>query len=97
MKVLETLGVTNQRLDEVSNYYRYQPQRGQLWNTTPAKVHAVVEAGKVKRIVVTDPGSGFSSPPKATITGMEQVGLKVTIQFSKELKANESISAVEVE
>src|SRR4051794_23144238 len=26
MKVLQPLGITNERLDEVSNYYRYQPQ-----------------------------------------------------------------------
>ena len=53
MKVLKPLGVTNDRLDEVSNYYRYQPQRGELWKATPAEGHAVVENGKIKRIVVT--------------------------------------------
>src|SRR3954468_3541002 len=37
MKVLGPLGVINDRLDEVSNYYRFQPQKGQLWKTAPAK------------------------------------------------------------
>src|SRR3954469_16807182 len=30
MKVLGPHGVTNDRLDEVSNYYRFRPQRGEL-------------------------------------------------------------------
>jgi hypothetical protein len=97
MKVLKPLGVTNDRLDEVSDYYRYQPQRGELWKTTPAKAHAIVEDGKVKRIVVTDPGSGYSTLPKATVQGMEKVGLKVKIQFSKDLKKNGAVGSVEVE
>src|SRR5262245_40619239 len=59
MKVLQPHGVTNDRLDEVSNYYRYQPQSNRLWPTTAAKAHAIVEDGKIKRIVVTNPGSGY--------------------------------------
>ena len=96
MKVLKPYGVTNERLDEVSNYYRYQPQRGELWPTTPAKAHAVVEDGKIKQVVVTNPGSGYSTPPKATVQGMEKIPLKVTLQFGKDLKKNGSISSVEI-
>ena len=69
MKVLKPLGVTNDRLDEVSNYYRYQPQRGELWKATPAEGHAVVENGKIKQIVVTEPGSGYSSPAASNGAG----------------------------
>ncbi len=97
MKVLAPHGVTNERLDEVSDYYRYQPQRGQLWKHTPAKAHAVLEDGKVKRIVVTEPGAGYTTVPEATIQGMEQVKLKVTIQFSKDMSKNGSIKSIEVE
>ncbi len=96
LKVLKPHGVTNERLDEVSNYYRYQPQRGDLWKTTAAKAHAVVEDGKIKQIVVTEPGSGYSSPPKATVQGLEKVPLKVTLQFSKELTKNGAVGAVEI-
>ena len=46
---LGRLGVTNERLDEVSDYYRYQPQRGQLWRTRSAKGYAPVEDGKAKQ------------------------------------------------
>lgn len=96
MKVLEPHGVTNERLDTVSDYYRYQPQRGELWKTTPARAYAVLEQGKVKRIVVSTPGSGYSAPPRATIEGMEVVELKVTIEFSKDMRKNGSVTSIEV-
>ncbi|MFT3882790.1 MAG: hypothetical protein QM703_24445 [Gemmatales bacterium] len=96
MKVLKPYGITNERLDEVSNYYRYQPQRGELWKNTAAKGFAVVEEGKITRIVITEPGAGYSSPPKVTVEGFEKVQLKATVHFEKDLKKNGSISAVEV-
>lgn len=97
LKVLKPHGVTNDRLDEVSNYYRYKPGKGKIWKTAPAKAHAVVEDGKVKRIVVTDPGSGYSTPPTATVQGMDKVKLKVAIQFGKDLKKNGAVGSVEAE
>ena len=97
MKVLKPHGVTGDRLDEVSNYYRFKPGKGNLWTTAPAKAYAVLEGGKVKRIVVTDPGSGYSTAPKATVEGMEKIGLKVTIEFSKDMKKNGAITSVAVE
>ena len=42
LKVLAPYKVTNERLDEVSDYYRYRPQKGELWPTTSAKAYAVV-------------------------------------------------------
>lgn len=95
MKVLGPRGVTNERLDEVSNYYRYQPQRGGLWKATGAKAHAVVEDGKVTQVVVTDPGSGYSTPPTATLKGVESVRLKVTLHLGKDLKTNGSVKSIE--
>jgi hypothetical protein len=95
MKVLAPQGVTNERLDEVSDYYRYQPQRGELWPTTPAKAYAIVEEGKIKRIVVTEPGSGYCSTPEATVKDFPDLALKMTIAFSKDLKKNGSIAAAE--
>ncbi len=96
MKVLAPQGVTNERLDEVSNYYRYQPQRGQLWKTAPAKAEAIVEDGKIKQIVVTDSGSGYSSPPVLRVEGYPDVELKVQLQFGKDLKKNGSVVGVEI-
>jgi hypothetical protein len=96
MKVLAPHGVTNDRLDEVSDYYRYRPGKDQLWRTTPAKGYAVVEQGKIKQIVVNEPGSGYSTPPRVTGEGMEAVPLKVTLHFDQDLKNNGSIASVEV-
>jgi hypothetical protein len=97
MKALGPHGITSERLDEVSDYYRYQPQRGQPWKNVPAKAYAIVENGKVKKVVVTSPGSGYNTPPTAIVRGMEMVALKVTVQFGKELDKNGSVRAVEIE
>jgi hypothetical protein len=94
MKVLKPLGVTNERLDEVANHYRFRPQEGELWPITPAKGYAVVEDGKVKRLVITDPGSGYNTPPDVTLTGMEGVRLKATLSFGKDLAKNGGVAAV---
>ena len=96
LKILGPHGVTNERLDEVSDYYRYRPQGGGLWNHKSAHAHAIVEDGKVVRIVVTEPGSGYSTPPKVTIRGMDDVELVVTLLFDKDLAKNGSIQSIEV-
>ncbi len=96
MRVLGPLGVTNERLDEVSDHYRFQPQRGELWKTAPAKGHAVVADGKVTSLVITEPGSGYSSPPRVTIQGMEAIRIKATLHFDKEFRKNGSIGAVDL-
>lgn len=96
MQVLAPHGITNERLDEVSNYYRYQPQRGELWTHSEAKGHAVIEGGQVKEIVITDAGSGYSSIPTVTVKGHPNVKLKVTIHFEKDLKKNGAIESVTV-
>jgi hypothetical protein len=96
MKVLAPHGVANDRLDEVSNYYRYRPQNGELWRHRDAKAHAVVEAGAVKQIIVTDAGAGYSTLPKAAIKGKPGVELVVTLLFDKDLKKNGSIKSIEL-
>jgi hypothetical protein len=96
MKVLEPHGVTNDRLDEVSNFYRYRPQNGELWRHRDAKALAVVNNGVVKKVVITDAGFGYSTPPKARVKGIEGVELVVTLHFDKDLKKNGSIETIEV-
>ncbi len=96
MKVLAPHAVTNERLDEVSDYYRFRPERGELWPTTPAEAHAIVDNGTVKRIIVTKPGSGYSSPPEARVDGVANLRLKVRLAYSKDLKKNGVVAAVEI-
>ena len=95
MKVLGPLGVTNDRLDEVSNYYRYRPQNGERWPTSPAKAEAIVENGRIKRIVVTDGGAGYNSPPTAAVEGVNRP-LRVKLQYGADLKKNGSVATIEV-
>lgn len=96
LKVLAPHGVTNERLDEVSDYYRFRPQAGELWPTTAAKGHAIIENGKIKKIVVTEPGAGYCSSPTVKVEGFKDVEFKATLEFSKDLKQNGRISAVEI-
>jgi hypothetical protein len=96
LKVLAPHGVTNDRLDEVSDYYRYRPQEGELWPITAAKAYAVVEDGEVQKIVVTEPGAGYSSSPTIQVEGFKNVEFKVTLELSKDLKKNGGISGVEI-
>jgi hypothetical protein len=94
LKVLKPHGITNEQLDKVSDYYRYRPEKGELWPTTPAAAHAIVEDGKIKKIVVTEAGSGYSSTPTANVQGFEKTPLKVTLRFGTDLKKNGSIESI---
>jgi hypothetical protein len=96
MNVLKPHGVTNERLDEVSNFYRFRPQNKELWHVAAAKAHAIVENGKITQIVVDEPGYGYSSPPTATVAGFDNAALKVTIRFAKDLKKNGAIDTIEL-
>ncbi|HTU24702.1 MAG TPA: hypothetical protein VMF30_04865 [Pirellulales bacterium] len=96
MKVLAPHGVTNERMDEVANYYRFRPERGELWPTRAAKAEAVVVAGEVKRIVVVEPGSGYSSPPELSVEGFPKLKLKGRLGLSKDLKKNGTLEAIEI-
>ncbi|MEZ0295043.1 MAG: hypothetical protein ACAI35_01160 [Candidatus Methylacidiphilales bacterium] len=95
MKVLSPHGVTNERLDEVSNYYRYRRERGEMWRNTAAQAEAVFENDVLKRIEIKEAGAGYSSPPVATIEGKKNLQLNVTLTFDKDLKKNGSIAKIE--
>lgn len=94
MKVLGPHGITNDRLDEVSNHYRYRPQAGELWPTTEAKAVAIVEDGAIKRIEITSAGAGYSSVPKMTVKGFESTKLEATLQFDRDFKKNGSLKSI---
>jgi len=93
MNALGPHGVTNDRLDEVSNYYRYVRSRGEMWPTKPAAAYAEVERGKIVRFVVTKGGSGYSSPPSVSVPGFD-VATKVELSFAKKLETNGSVAAI---
>ena len=97
LKVLAPYGITNERLDEVSNYYRYNGQKSRTWKITPATVAPIVGDGVVKGVTVTNPGSGYSSAPTITITTPSgTTTAKATVSYSKDFAKNGSLSSVAI-
>jgi hypothetical protein len=94
MAALGPYGVTDDRLNEVSNYYRYRRESGELWRHTPAAGYAVIDHGKVTGITITDPGSGYSSPPAVTISGMDGAQLTAQLHFDTDFQKNGSIGKI---
>lgn len=95
MKVLRPLGVNNDRLDEVSNYYRYRPQAGEMWPVTAARAEAVLVNGKVKEVVVKESGSGYLVAPVAKVKDHPEIDLQVSLHFDKDFKKNGSVTKIE--
>jgi len=97
LKALGKHGVTNERLDEVSDFYRYRPGRDELWKHSPAFVEAVVVNNEVTELKIVRPGSGYSSEPKISIIGYENLNIKTTLRFTSDLKTNGSLASVSIE
>jgi hypothetical protein len=96
MAALGKYGVTDDRLNEVSNYYRYVRSRGELWPTKPAVAVALVQNGVVTRYEVTSGGSGYSSPPAVSVPGVNAAPAKVELSFGKSFDSNGAVSAIVV-
>ena len=96
LTALGPYGVTNDRLDSVSNHYRYVRSRGELWPTTPAVACALVKNGVVTSYVVIDGGSGYSSPPVVTVPGFATAPPNVQLSFSKTFEKNGSVASISV-
>lgn len=94
MNALGKYGITNDRLDEVSNYYRYRRDKGQMWPNRAATVNALVKDGAVVGYEVVDGGAGYSSPPTVTVANAKGAPAKVEVSYGKELKTNGAISSV---
>ena len=91
---LSKYGVTNDRLDEVSNYYRYQRGRDHVWRHRDATAVAVVAAGRVTGFQVTDGGAGYTTPPAVTVDGWPDLAVQVTLSFGTDLPTNGSVTAI---
>lgn len=94
---LSKYGVTNERLDEVSDYYRYRPQEGELWTHRDASAVAMVKDGKIIGFEITDPGAGYSSQPEIVVPGVVDQTLVTTLDFNKNLPSNGSLHSLAVE
>jgi len=96
MASLGPLGVTDERLNEVSNYYRYSRSRGEMWRHTEATGYATVRNGVVTGVTITNPGAGYSSPPQITIVGMPALQVTATLSFGTDFEKNGSIKEIAV-
>ncbi|HEY1173015.1 MAG TPA: hypothetical protein VGH19_16725 [Verrucomicrobiae bacterium] len=96
MKALGKHGITNERLDEVSNYYRYVKSRGETWKHKDAKANALVKDGAVIGYEITEGGSGYSSVPTITVPGIKDAKAKVEVSYSKTFEKNGKISAMTI-
>ncbi len=96
MDALGKHGITNDQLDTVSNYYRYQPGRGKLWKHTPASAKAILKEGKVTGFEITNPGSGYMTPPVISVVGHEKIRDKATLEFTKNFETNGSITSLTI-
>jgi hypothetical protein len=91
---LAPYGVTNDRLDEVSNYYRYRRESGQLWRHVDAEGFATVAGSKILSITITKPGAGYSSPPMISLqTGLTVFPMAI-VSYGKNLATNGSIAKI---
>ncbi|PWK16518.1 hypothetical protein [Tumebacillus permanentifrigoris] len=97
LKVLAPYGITNERLDEVSNFYRYNGQKSKTWQVTPASATAIVTNGVVTGVTITNPGAGYSSNPTVTVTGPNGTfTATATLSYSKDFKTNGSIASITI-
>lgn len=92
LQALGPYGVTNERLDEVSTYYRYSRAKGEkVWRSSPAAAFVMVRDGKVIGTTVANAGAGYSSVPTATVPGTDGLRLSVKLAFGMDLNQNGSI------
>jgi len=96
MTALGKHGVNNERLDEVSNYYRYPPGSRELWKNTPAKANALVQNGVVVGYELIDGGAGYTTAPIASVPSVQGPAPKVELAFGKKFEKNGSVSAITV-
>jgi hypothetical protein len=94
LSALGKYGITNEKLDLVSDYYRYQPGTTHLWPATAAVITALVENGKVTSFEITDGGSGYSSQPLISVPGAKVGSVSAHLYYGQDLKKNGSIGSV---
>jgi len=96
MSRLEKLGVTNDRLNTVSNFYRYAAWEGGIWRNKPATAYALVNEGAITGYEITSGGYGYTTPPAVSIPGMEGATAKVEISYGKDFETNGAIAAITI-
>jgi len=94
LNALGKYGITNDRLDQVSNYYRYNGSRGEWWPYKLASGYAIVSHGLITKFVITNPGAGYSSAPRVSVPGFPNVTPNVTMSYGRDLRTNGSVASI---
>jgi len=87
-------GITDDRLNAVSNFYRYPPGRGNLWKNRPAAANALVKNGAVIGFEITDGGAGYTTPPTVTVPNAKGATAKAEVSFGKDMETNGAVTAI---
>ncbi|NCY22574.1 hypothetical protein EBX31_11555 [bacterium] len=93
LTTLGKYGVTNERLDQVSDYYRYVASRHELWPTQPAAAYALVQNEKIVGYEIVSGGSGYSSSPAVTVPGFPGHPI-AELLYEKSFEKNGSIRSI---
>ena len=93
LATLGKYGVTNERLDQVSDYYRYVASRNELWPTQPAVAYAMVQNGKIVGYEIVSGGSGYSSTPFVSVSGFPN-NAQAELTYGKSFEKNGSIRSI---
>ncbi len=96
LEALGKFGVTNERLDEVSDFYRYPPGDRELWKHADAVVKATVVEGKVTGFQIESGGAGYTTIPQVSVAGLGKMAVKVTLHFGSDLARNGSIESIQL-
>ena len=96
MNALGKFGITNDRLNQVSNFYRYASWNGGIWKNTPASANALVKNGAVIGYEITNGGAGYTTPPAVSTPNVKSAAPKVELSFSKNMENNGSVSAITI-
>jgi hypothetical protein len=89
-------GITNERLDAVSDYYRYVRARNELWRAKPAVANALIKNGAIIGYELLDGGSGYSSTPKMSVPSIKAAAAQIKLTFGKSFESNGTISAITI-
>jgi len=96
MTALGKYGVTNDRLNTVSTFYRYPSWKGGIWKNQPATANALVKDGAIVGYEVTAGGYGYTTPPTVSVPSIKGATAKVTLLFGKNFTTNGAVSAIAI-
>jgi hypothetical protein len=96
MNALGKYGITDERLNTVSNFYRYAAWQGGIWKNEPAAANALVKNGAIVGFEITNAGYGYTTPPSVSVPGVEGAMPKVELSYGKDFERNGSIAGIAI-